>query len=203
MDQQLVTVRKANPTLEDGREFALLADQSAEGFFRFMLGPRATEIVATAFLQPEHDLSYQHVTFSERDGVIVGMWSGYTAEQHRRSSLRPLKQAAGRRNLRMRAVLIMFAPVMRIIDSIADDDFYLGHIAVNEDCRGAGIGSVLLESFEHRARAAGSTRLALDVSADNVGARQFYERRGWSVESQWPKRLRIPGLKFYRMTKLR
>ena len=47
----------------------------------------------------------------------------------------------------------------------------------------------------------GSTRLSLDVSAKNEGARRFYERRGMTVESQWPKRLAIPVLKFYRMTK--
>ena len=58
-----------------------------------------------------------------------------------------------------------------------------------------------MDSFEERARASGSTRLSLDVSAKNEGARRFYERRGWNVESQWPKRWAIPGLKFYRMTK--
>ena len=101
----------------------------------------------------------------------------------------------------MRVVLILFAPLMRIIDSIADGDFYLQAIAVDKELRGDGVGSVLMDSFEERARASGSTRLSLDVSAKNEGARRFYERRGMTVESQWPKRLPIPGLKFYRMTK--
>ncbi len=106
MDQHSVTLRAANPTFEEGLAFARYLDEAAEGFFRFMLGRRAGHIIATAFAQPDHDLSYQYVTFSECDNVIVGMWSGYTAEPHRRSSLQPLKQAAGRRNLRMRVVLI-------------------------------------------------------------------------------------------------
>ena len=42
---------------------------------------------------------------------------------------------------------------------------------------------------------------SLDVSAKNEGARRLYEHLGMTVESQWPKRLAIPGLKFYRMTK--
>jgi len=166
-----------------------------------MLGRRAGHIIATAFAQPDHDLSYQNVTFAEHDKVIVGMVSGYTAEQHRRSSRQPLKQAAGGRNLRMRIVLIVFAPLMRIIDSIADGDFYLQAIAVDEELRGDGVGSVLMDCLEERARASGSTRLSLDVSAKNEGARRFYERRGMAVTSQWPKRLPIPGLRFYRMTK--
>jgi hypothetical protein len=172
MDRHSIVLRAANPTFDEGLAFARYLDEAAEGFFRFMLGRRAGHIIATAFAQPDHDLSYQNVTFAERENIIVGMVSGYTAEHHRRSSHQPLKRAAGRRNLRMRIVLILFAPLMRIIDSIADGDFYLQAIAVD-----------------------------IDVSAKNEGARRFYEHRGMTVESQWPKRLAIPGLKFYRMTK--
>ena len=201
MDQRSVTLRAANPTFDEGLAFARYLDEAAEGFFRFMLGRRAGHIIATAFAQPDHDLSCQNVTFAERDKVIVGMVSGYTAKQHRRSSRRPLKQAAGRRNLRMRIVLALFAPLMRIIDSIADDDFYLQAIAVDKELRGEGVGCALMDSIEDRARTSGSTRLTLDVSAKNEGACRFYERRGMTIESQWPKRVPIPGLRFYRMTK--
>ena len=201
MDRHSIILRAAKPTLDEGLAFARYLDEAAEGFFRFMLGRRAQHIVATAFCQPDHDLSCQNVTFAERDKVIVGMVSGYTAEQHRRSSRRPLKRAAGRRNLRMGIVLVLFAPLMRIIDSIADDDFYLQAIAVDKELRGEGVGCDLMDSIEDRARESGSTRLSLDVSAKNEGACRFYKRRGMTTESQWPKRLPIPGLRFYRMTK--
>ena len=201
MDMKSIVLRAAKPTFEEGLIFARYLDEAAEGFFRFMLGRRAEQIIATAFAQPDHDLSYQNVTFAECDNVIVGMISGYTAEQHRRSSLQPLRQAAGRRSLRMRIVQVLFAPLMRIIDTIADDDFYLQTIAVDRELRGGGVGSVLMDFFQERARASGSTRLSLDVSAKNEAARRFYERRGMTVESQWPKRLPIRALKFYRMTK--
>ncbi len=200
MDRHSIVLRAANPTFDEGLACARYLDQAAEGFFHIWLGPRAGDIIATAFLEPDHDLSYQNMTFAERDDVIVGMFLGYTAEQHRRSSRQPLKRAAGRFNLRMRIVETLFAPLMRIIDSIADGDFYLQGIAVDKELRGDGVGSVLMDSSEERARANGSTRLSLDVSAENEGARRFYERRGMNVESQWPKRLTIPGLKFYRMT---
>ena len=200
-DRHSIVLRAANPTFEEGLVFARYVDEAAEGFFRFLLGRRAPQIIATAFTQPDHNLSYQHVTFAERDNVIVGMFSDHTAEQHRRSWRQPLKRAAGRRSIRMKVLMILLAPLARITDTIADGDFYLQFIAVDEALRGDGIGSVLMESFEERARASGSTRLSLDVSAKNQGAYRFYERRGWNVESQWPKRLPIPALKFYRMTK--
>jgi ribosomal protein S18 acetylase RimI-like enzyme len=201
MDQQPVPLRDANPTFDDGLAFARYLDEAAEGFFRFMLGRRSTEIIAKAFARPAHDLSHQNVTFAERDGDIVGMVSGYTAEQHRRSSRQALKQAAGQWNWQPRIILVLFAPLMRIIDSIADDDFYLQAIAVDNELRGEGLGSILMDSLEEQARASGATRLALDVSAKNQGARRFYDRRGFAVDSQWPKRLRIRALTFYRMTK--
>ncbi|MCP4382641.1 MAG: GNAT family N-acetyltransferase [Hyphomicrobiales bacterium] len=201
MDRHSIVLRAANPTIEEGLAFARYLDEAAEGFFRFMLGRRAAHILATAYAQPDHDLSYQNVTFAERDNVIVGMAAGYTELQHRRSSLRPLKRAAGRRNLRMRIVLVLFAPMMRIIDSIHEDEFYLQAIAVDKELRGHHVGSALADFIEGRARACGSARLSLDVSAGNEEARRFYEGRGMTIESQWPKRLALPGLKFYRMTK--
>ena len=149
---------------DDGLAFARYVDEAAEGFFRFLLGRRVAHIIATAFAQPDHNLSYQNVTFAERDNIIVGMFSGHTAEQHRRSSRQPLKRAAGRRNLRMRIVLMLFAPLIRVTDSIADGDFYLQFIAVDKALRGDGVGFVLMDSFEEHARAHGSTRLSLDVS---------------------------------------
>ena len=97
--------------------------------------------------------------------------------------------------------MILFARPMRAADSIADGDFYLQFIAVDKALRGDGIGSALMDSFEEQARASGSTRLSLDVSAKNQGACRFYEHRGWSIESRWPKRLAIPGMKFDRMIK--
>ncbi|MCP4609569.1 MAG: GNAT family N-acetyltransferase [Planctomycetes bacterium] len=196
-----INLRDARPLYDEGLVFARYLDEAAEGFFRFMLGRHSRDIIAKAFALPGHDLSYENVTFAECGNAIVGMVSGYSAEQHRRSSRLPLKEAAGKFNLRMRIVLILFAPLMRIIDTMDDDDYYLQAIAVDKELRGDGVGSVLMDCFEERAREKGLTRLSLDVSGKNKGACRFYERRGMAVTSQWPKRLPIPGLKFYRMTK--
>lgn len=198
---QPVTLRAARPTTNDGLEYALYLNEAAEGFFRFMLGSRAASIIATAFALPDHDLSYQHATFAVREETIVGMVAGYTVEQHRRSSLQPLIQAAGKRNLRMRIVRCVFAPLLQVIDSIEDGDFYLQAVAVERGARGTGLGSILVDSFERRARDKGAARLALDVSARNAGAIRFYEARGMTIEEKWPQRLKVPGLTLYRMVK--
>jgi ribosomal protein S18 acetylase RimI-like enzyme len=201
MDKRSIILRAAKPTFDEGLACGRYLDEAAEGFFRFMLGRRAAHIIARAYIQPDHSYSFQNVTFAEHDKRIVGMTLGFTAEQHRRFSDQPLKDAAGYRALRMMMVKILCTPLMRILNTLDDGDFYILAIAVDKELRGEGIGSILIDSIEDRAVASGSARLALDVSASNKGARKLYERRGMTIKSQWPKRLVIPGLRLFRMTR--
>jgi ribosomal protein S18 acetylase RimI-like enzyme len=200
MVHQSLVFRAATPAIDEGMVFARYLDKVAGGFFRFMLGPRVTEILAAAYMQPNHNYSYQNVTFAECDGVIAGMVSGYTTEQHRRFSDEPLKEAAGKHALRMRSVTILCAPLLRILDTIGDGDYYIQAMIVDEERRGGGVGSALMDFVENRARSAGSRRLTLDVAAKNEGARKLYERRGMTVESEWPNIALVPAV-FVRMTK--
>jgi ribosomal protein S18 acetylase RimI-like enzyme len=201
MDNHSIVMRVAKPTFDEGLIFARYLDEAAEGFFSFLLGRRAMEIIAKAFIQPEHSYSFQHVIFAEHDKVIAGMASGYTAKQHQCFSELPLKQAAGGWTLRMMTVGILCVPLLKALDTVADGDFYLQAIAIDKKFRGKGIGSALIDFIEDRARTSGANRLSLDVSARNQGARRLYERREMTVKSQWPKHLIIPGLKLFRMTK--
>lgn len=98
-------------------------------------------------------------------------------------------QAAGRHNIRMRIVRVLFAPIFRLIDSVEDNDFFLQAIAVDDHLRGQRLGAILMDSIEERARNSGASRLSLDVSAGNQQAIGFYQRRGMTIASQWPKRL--------------
>ena len=118
MNEGALTLRDARPTLEEGLAFARYLDEAAEGFFRLMLGRRVSEIVARAFVEPGHGLSYENVTFAERDGVIVGMFSAYTGEGHGAFSDGPLREAAGPAALRMRFVRTILAPLWRILEEI-------------------------------------------------------------------------------------
>ena len=185
MNQHSFVVRAANPSVHEGLAFAGYVDEAFEGLFGFMLGRKVAEIVASAYTQPGHDFSYQNTVFAERDGTIVGMATGYTAEQHRRTSNQALKLAASKNSLsKIGAVLLCFR--LRFLGTDTDGDFYLQAIAVDKEYRGKGIGTELMDAIENRARECGSTRLFLDAAARNEGARRFYERRGMNVESVWP-----------------
>jgi len=200
MGDQAMLLRPARLESGEGLLFARYIDEAAEGFFGFMLGPNSEGITASAFMKPGHALSYEHVMFAEREGVVVGMSLAYTGAEHRGFSDEPLKRAAGRSALRMKLVRMLLAPLWRILDTVPEGDFYLHGIAVEPELRGAGVGSLLMDDVEARGQAAGSARLSLDVAAKNKGARKLYGRRGMIESSEWPSPRFLPTV-FVRMTK--
>ncbi len=201
MNHNSILIRAANPTISEGLICGNYLNEVAEGFFKVMLGNRFAEIIAQAYTQPNHSYSYENVMFAECDKRIIGMALGFTAEQHRNFSDKPIKEAAGIRAVRMKIVKMLFAPMLQILETIATDDFYLLSMAVENEFRGKGIGSTLMDYIEKQSRTKGLIRLSLDVSANNEGARRLYEHRGMNIESQWPKWIPLPGMKFYRMSK--
>jgi ribosomal protein S18 acetylase RimI-like enzyme len=201
MNRSSIIIRDARPDLGEGRACARYLDEAAEGFIRFMYGRDYEGIISKAFIKPDNEYSWQNTIFAERDGVIVGMALGFTAEQRGSFSGEVLKRAAGSSALRIKLVKLLFAPIMRIVQTISPGDFYILAVALDRELRGEGIGTRLLDAMEERARSEGSARLLLDVGAGNEGARRLYERRGMTVESQWPKRLAVKKILFYRMMK--
>jgi ribosomal protein S18 acetylase RimI-like enzyme len=190
MDRPETVLRAARPTHEEGLAYGRYLDELAPGF-RHTLGRGAIEVLASAYIEPGHDLSFEHVTFAERGEEIVGVIAGYTAEEHRYSSDEAVRRAAGGGVLqRMRAALL--CSWLRFFGTRSDDEYYVWALAVSEDLRGQGIGSILMDFTEDRARALGCAKLTLDADARNEGARRFYEHRGMTVESEWPRVPLVP-----------
>ena len=173
---------------------------AAEGGFRLLFGPRFEEIVAAAFAQKDHHLSYESTVFAEAGGAIVGMASGYTAEQFQGFSKNVLRLVAGRSAGRVACASALISPKLRFTHMYEEGDFYIQFLAVDEACRGKGIGSALIKAMEAQARRSESVRFVIDVSARNDGARRLYERGGFVVHARWP-RLRLLPPAILRMTR--
>ena len=198
--EQSIFLRPAKPEFGEGLHFAYYLDQAAEGFFRVMLGRKSERIIASAFTDTGHTLSHENVLFAEVDTKIVGMSSTFSEKQHRLFSDEPLQRAAKRNAIRLKLVRTLFAPIWRILETIPEGDFYVQGIAIKPELRGAGIGSLLMNDIENRAKASGSNRLSLDVSAKNDGARRLYKRFGMVDSSTWPNSRFLPTV-FFRMAK--
>ncbi len=59
------------------------------------------------------------------------------------------------------------------------DDYYISDLAVDEKCRGRGIGTFILENSLELARDKGCKRVVLDVDPKNEGAKRLYQRFGF------------------------
>ena len=196
-----ITIRPAVKTLEDGQQFARLFDIAGDGLARWMFGKGFAGIVSKAFLEPDHDLSYEHVWFAETEAGIAGMLSGYSSADHAQSRDGPVMRAAGIQAVRMIATWLVAVRLFSFMDRLPEGDWYLQAVAVDEAHRGAGIGSRLLDYAEATATAAGARRLALDVAVDNDGARRLYERRGLAIEATSPSVPFMPDTAVHRMAK--
>lgn len=194
-----IEIRDAQPTYDEGLAAARFIDMASEGGIRKALGRRYTDIIANAFVEPDHHLSYEHAVFAVQAGSIVGMVSGYAAEQQENSSIDPLKKAPGNR-LRRAIGLALLRVILSVMGNHESGDFYVAFAGVDDKARGHGVGSKLLAALESRARERGATRFTLDVSARNEGAKRLYQRLGLSVESRYPKTRLLPTFA-YRMGK--
>jgi ribosomal protein S18 acetylase RimI-like enzyme len=201
MTPDSVTVRAAVATIDEGVLFARYLNVAADGAFRALLGRGYDRVIGEAYLSPGHDLSYETAVFVERSGRIAGMASGHTSHQHQHSSDEPLRRAAGFRMVRMAAFSVLGRGMKRFIKTVPDGDYYLLAVAVDDQHRGSGIGSTLLDYSEETGRSAGCARIVLDVAGKNTGARHLYERRGMKVVATSPSILHIPNTRAYRMVK--
>ena len=196
-----LSLRPAQPNVEDGRRFAHYMNEASHGLVRSLFGPHFERIIAEAFLSPGHDLSYETAVFAETEGRIVGMTSSYCSAQHLASSDKPVMVAAGLQVIRMIPLGILGRRCLTFINSVPDGDFYLAAVAVDDLRRGSGIGSMLIDDAEERAVTSGCRRLALDVAVDNTSAIRLYAKRGMSVEAESPSIVFRPDQRVLRMVK--
>ena len=60
-----------------------------------------------------------------------------------------------------------------------EDEFYIDNLAVIEEKRGLGIGTLLLDAFEDLARANGRTKISILADTNNPKAKALYLSRGY------------------------
>ena len=198
---QTISLRPAQPTIDDGLTFARYLDMSADGLFRLMFGPTFESIVAKSFVEPGHDLSFEYVTFSIRGDETVGMMSAYTSDQHSGFSTKPLMRALGWRVLRVGMISLLLVRLLRFLDKFPEGGFYLQTLAADPESRGQGIGTQLFGHTQAKAADAGADPLVLHVAVDNTGARRLYERLGMHVTATSPRYSPLPRMQVNRMVK--
>jgi ribosomal protein S18 acetylase RimI-like enzyme len=128
----------------------------------------ADELLAIAIASDNDPVSYRncHVAIDEGSGNILGTANAFPADLLRDPSygLLPSERAEHIR------------PMLRLQDW---GSMFLNALAVDDQYRGRGIGSCLLDWALAHARELGLPRLSLHVWADNFAAREYYRARGF------------------------
>lgn len=69
--------------------------------------------------------------------------------------------------------------------ALVRDGMHLSLLWTAEGCRGAGLGTALMDAVEHKVFSVGHPYMTLSVYRDNDRAVTFYQHRGWTVNSQY------------------
>ncbi len=179
-----VVVRRARSA--DRQDIARLVLLSAPHFLPAVFGPGVQRAVEDLAAGPGTLFGCEHTWIAESRGTTRGMLLGYTGAvkqaQDLRTGLSLLRLLRADMILRLGALLRMQSTIGRI----GRDEYYISNVAVYPDCRGQGIGEMLIERARAEAAEAGMRSLVLDVETDNPDAQRLYERLGFRVAGETP-----------------
>ena len=139
-------------------------DERAEGTYD------PAEVGRLDMLDETSDLNWRNASMAESDGEIVGMLLGYPE---------PDEMPA------MPETEAFLRPILEL-EWLAGGTWFISMLAVHKAWRGKGIGGRLIALADHKRAETRRRGLALIVEDINTGARDLYERDGFSVAAARP-----------------
>jgi ribosomal protein S18 acetylase RimI-like enzyme len=128
-----------------------------------------------------------------RDGAVVATGSLATRDAPRPSTppgaLLALPSVMGKRDA-LKSFIGVLRGVLTIAAPPAADEAQIHSVVVDDQARGRGAGSRIMQHLEQEAAAAGKRRVVLQVVASNAGARAFYRALGYEEDGAAHGRLR-------------
>lgn len=198
--------RPAKPSDADVASHLLFSSFPKLATFIIGLGDqaRAKHILAKIFPQKGHRFSYEFAEIALYRGSIVGIVIAFPGKKLGLLNRRLAKVMLGQYRLRGKLALLIRALPLVFIKEAGGDEHYLSNIAVKKRARNRGIGRIVLEHIDDRARDAGLAKVALIVSIDNHSARRLYERQGYHINAihlESNRRVAYVGPGYQRMLK--
>jgi ribosomal protein S18 acetylase RimI-like enzyme len=149
--------------------------------FNFLYGnkSKSANILEKLIVLGENNLGHENIYVVTKNELVIGVLL-YSTGNH--SKLGDLKFHFKNLNIvdALKFLLIELKDSL-ILSHLKKCDFYMAGIAVNEEFRGQGVGSLILNSGINVAQKMGCKRVVLDVALDNLGAKRLYEKLGFEV----------------------
>jgi ribosomal protein S18 acetylase RimI-like enzyme len=209
MDAKLdsrVMLRPATP--EDAGPAAALIYETALTLGDYIFGQSGPEgtirVFAILFRERGHLFSYQYSTLAEAGGEIVGLVQALPADEMARAGLGLVRACLACFGLGATLRAIRRGWPLAFEPDAKAGEFYVDTLAVARPHRNRGIGRMLLEDAERRARQRGFPVCSLSVMLNNTDALRFYRRAGYREDMRYDTKLRAPGVQytgFHRMIK--
>lgn len=167
----------------DAQAVARLIYQADPSLMRFVFGEEdaAAPVIARLVGMEHNEYAGRRVLCAVEGAEVVGVIAGLTGAERREA-----KKDAGREWGKALGLKGMFRALkwgMRLesvaTTDIGDDEYYISALAVDERCRGKGIGSKLLAAVlrDHAV-------VVTDVNIAKDDAIRFYERNGFAIEDR-------------------
>ena len=185
-----VSFRRATP--DDVEPAIPLIYSSGPTAFDFVFGsPKATahDFLRSAYLDGKGTFGYPTHTVAIQAGVVVGIAATTTASGigDMLTATRQIMRVYGASTP---TIVKQGLGIERVIKPPKKGVHYIGHVGVDPDLRGQGIGTALMEHVIAEGRAIGRSTAELDVSVENPRAQELYERLGFRVTEQIESDLR-------------
>jgi ribosomal protein S18 acetylase RimI-like enzyme len=179
-----VTIRPAAPS--DATHLACFVDMASGGMalrlWESVRGPHQTlfEVGRSRALREDGAFSYRNAAIAEAGGAVAGGLVGYViARDHDGSRRAPGPGEAAK-------LPSMVRPLVEL-EALVPGHWYVNILATYPEYRGQGIGTALLSHAEGRARAAGSSEMALIVASGEEPAQRLYAAVGYRERARRPQ----------------
>jgi len=135
-------------------------------------------------------LGHEHMYVSLTNGNICGLIIGYTGKSD--GTLKALFHLLT--ELRLRELLNHIVLNAELFHTgytplLSEDDFYISVVVVDEEQRGMGLGTSLVQKAIEIAREKRCSKVVLDVDAENGAAVELYQKFGFTFSDNNPKLL--------------
>ncbi|MDD1774854.1 MAG: GNAT family N-acetyltransferase [Methanobacterium sp.] len=160
---------------------AELLYETDQSIFNFLYGNKANaaKILEKLVSLGGNNLGHENIYVVTQNEMVIGVLLYFGGNHHKFGELKFLFKNLNPVDA-FRFLLIDLKDSL-ILSHLNKCDFYLAGVAVDEEFRGQGVGSLLLEEGVNMARKRGCERVVLDVALDNPGAKRLYERIGFKV----------------------
>ncbi len=173
-------IRKLEKT-DNIEKVASLIYYTDRSLSRFLFGKYEVAVpkLISLILSKHNSFSYNHI-FCSFDDQIQGILLGYEQkdidEELENNDFSKTLSIFGQISFTIKNWILK--PILREAEI---DEFYIQNICIDENHRGKGIGSSLLEYITDYAKEQRINTLTLDVTIENKKARSLYERIGFKI----------------------